>query len=121
MRPWLASQAKKALSGMMPLGLGPKRQRGAVGLPLVEEVTLVGLEGGEADRGRVGDVEGAQVLDQVSEVVNAAGDGGLGVTVAGQPPQVLLGRQRERRHCAPPKVPSCPPFVPRPTPTATTI
>ena len=78
------------------LGLGAKRQRRAVGLLVVEQMALVGLEGCEADNGRLGDVEGAEELDQVSEVVGPAGDGRLDVAVAGQPAQVLLGRQRER-------------------------
>lgn len=70
------------------LGLGAERERCAVGLLMVEEVALVRLEGGKADRLRFGDVEGGQELDEVGQMVGAAGDGGLGVAVTGQPGQV---------------------------------
>ena len=53
MRPWVSQPGEEGLDRDDALGLGAKRQRGAVGLLVVEEVALVGLEGGEADRGRV--------------------------------------------------------------------
>ena len=97
------------------LGLGAKRQRGAVGLLVMEEVALVGLEGGEADRGRLGDVEGGQELDQVAQMMGPSGNRRLGIAVAPQPRQVLLGGQGERAHGHRRR----PPLVPRSAPTPT--
>ena len=64
------------------LGLGAKRQRGAVALFVVEQVALVGLEGGEADRSRFGHVTLGEELDELVQVVAAVGDRRLRIAVA---------------------------------------
>jgi hypothetical protein len=86
MRPWLVIQEKnpgeEPLRPDDALGLGAKRQRCAVALFVVEQVALVGLEGGEADRSRFGHVTLGEELDEVVQVVAAVGDCRLGIAVA---------------------------------------
>ena len=87
-----ASQAKKPFTGDDPLSLGAKRQRGAVALFVMVEVTLIGLQSGEGDLGRISDAQFGEEGGQRSEVASPARHRPFGIAVGAQPGQVVLDR-----------------------------